>query len=174
MTCRRAALLVSASVAFLGAAASIPAEDVDAGVYLEQYQELLKDVLQIQIKARVLSTGDQLLWEAQKAAYTVPGLEVTLRIPSQSLVVLAYITPVRLADGRLLLQVHAELWASDAAPQDDRARYTTTVNYIPAELGEKIRFYPLGEFPDLAKRGNLDANLCNLELEIQIDPYVSK
>jgi hypothetical protein len=89
-------------------------------------------------------------------------------------VILAFFTPVRLTDERILLQVHAEVWASDSPPDQKQARYTTTVNYIPTELGEKIRFYPLGEFPDLGSRSKLDANLCNLELEIQIVPYVSK
>jgi hypothetical protein len=173
---RRAPLLLSASVLLLGVAASAQAqaEDVDLGRYLDQLQGLLDDVLQINISAKVLSASDELLWEAKRAAYTVPGLEVEVRIPSENLVVLAFFTPVRLGDGRILLQVHAEVWAADQPRQDQKVRYTTTVSYIPAELGDKIRFYPLGEFPNLASRSKLDANLCNLELEIQIVPYTTK
>lgn len=169
----RATFLVAASVALLGAAAA-PAEEVDAAGYLEQFQGLLKEILQINIRAKVLSTSEQLLWEARKQAYTVPGLEVEVRIPSENLVVLAFFTPVRLNDGRILLQVHAEVWAPNVPREAGQAKYTTTINYIPAELGDKIRFYPLGEFPALSARGNLDANVCNLELEIQIVPYATK
>ena len=170
----RAMVLVAASVALRGAAVASPAEEGDVAKYLEQFQGLLKEILQINIRAKVLSTGEQLLWEAKKQAYTVPGLEVEVRIPSENLVILAYFTPVRLKDGRILLQVHAEVWAPNLPREAGQARYTTTINYIPAELGDKIRFYPLGEFPALSARGNLDANLCNLELEIQIVPYAPK
>jgi len=171
---RRAAMLLSAAAALLGAATSAAAEDVDLAKYLDQFQGLLNEVLQINIKAKVLSPSEELLWAAEKAAYTVPGLEVEVRIPSENLIVLAYFTPVRLGDDRILLQVHAEVWAADQPRSDRKARYTTTVSYIPAGLGDKIRFYPLGEFPDLASRAKLDANLCNLELEIQIVPYTTK
>jgi hypothetical protein len=171
---RRAALLLTASVALLGASVRAAAQDVDIAKYLDQFQGLLKDVLQINISAKVLSTGEQLLWEAKKQAYTVPGLEVEVRIPSENLVILAFFTPLRLKDDKILLQVHAEVWASDPPLEEKQARYTTTVSYIPAELGDKIRFFPLGEFPDLASRAKLDANLCNLELEVQIVPYPAK
>jgi hypothetical protein len=174
MMLRRPVLFLSASVALFCVAASAPAEDVDLTRYVDQFQGLLDEVLQINIKAKVLSATEELLWEAEKATYTVPGLEVEVRIPSENLVVLAYFTPVRLGDGRILLQVHAEVWAADQLRPDKRVSYTTTVNYIPAGLGDKIRFYPLGEFPDLAARTKLDANLCNLELEIQIVPHVTK
>jgi nitrogen-specific signal transduction histidine kinase len=170
----RAPFFVAASVALLGAAAAAPAEEVDVAAYLEQFQGFLKEILQINIRAKVLSNNEQLLWEAKKQAFTVPGLEVEVRIPSENLVVLAYFTPVRLNDGRILLQVHAEVWAPNVPRETGKARYTTTINYIPAGLGDKIRFYPLGEFPALSARGNLDANLCNLELEIQIVPYTTK
>jgi hypothetical protein len=171
---RRMGVLLAASVALLGAATSARAEDVDLGKYLDQFQGLLKDILQINIKAKVLTANEQLIWEAKKETYTVPGLEVEVRVPSESIVILAYITPVRLKNDKILLQVHAELWPADAPVSTDHIRYSTTVNYIPAELGQKIRFYPLGAFPDLSKRGDLDANTYNLELEIQIVPYGTK
>ena len=106
---RRMGVLLAASVALLGTAASARADDVDLSKYLDEFQGLLKDILQINIKAKVLSADEQLLWEAKKQTYTVPGLEVEVRIPSESIVILAYFTPVRLRHDKILLQVHAEL-----------------------------------------------------------------
>lgn len=165
------ALAVTTSVALLGGVASAPAQEIPIDDYLDELQGLLKDVLQINIRAKVLSSREQLVWEARKQYYTVPGLEVEVRVPSQSLVILAFITPERLDDDRILLRVHAEI-RNAGAPRESVARYIK-VNYIPAALGDKIRFYPLGEFPDLSRVGADGKSLYNLELEIQIVPYTA-
>jgi hypothetical protein len=170
---RKMALAVTTSVALMGATAQ--AEEIRLDGYVDGLQELLKDVLRINIRAKVLSSREQLVWEARKEAYTVPGIEVKVRIPSESIEVLAYITPERLDGDRILLRVHAEIWPTNAARGPAvRARYSTTVNYIPAELGDKIRFFPLGEFPDPPATPAEGESLYNLELEIQIVPYPSK
>ena len=143
------------------------AQEVD----LEAFSHLIDEVLLINIRARVLNSAEEMVWEANRRMYTIPGLEVEVRIPRENVTILAFFTPVKLKDSKILLQVQAQVWTS-SPPETSGTRYSTTLNYIPAELGERIRFYPLGDFPDLTDASALSGSgTFNLEIEIEIVPY---
>jgi len=148
-------------------AAAAGAQELDLG----GFEHLIDNVLTINIRARVLNAEEEMVWEARRKMYTVPGLEVELRVPSEDITVLAYLTPVKLKGDKLLLQVQAQVWQT-SPPEASGTRFSTTLNYIPAELGEKIRFYPLGSVPDLSDADALSrSGTFSLEIEIQIVPY---
>lgn len=131
----------------------------------ETFFNLLQQVLDINIAARVSEAGEKAIWTVESSELTLPGRSVNVKLVGKNILVVASFTPYLRESGEIILVAQGQVWIS--SPVADEIKYLTTLKNIPITLGEKVLFFPLG-VQNLEQEGK---NLYNIELEIRVLPF---
>lgn len=131
----------------------------------EAFFNLLQQVLDVNIAARVSEAGEKAIWTVESSELTIPGRSVNVKLVGKNILVVASFTPYLKESGEIILVAQGQVWIS--SPVADEIKYLTTLKNIPITLGEKVLFFPLG-VRNLEQEGK---NLYNIELEIRVLPF---
>ncbi len=131
----------------------------------ESFFNLLQQVLDVNIAARVSEAGEKAIWTVESSELTIPGRSVNVKLVGKNILVVASFTPYVKENGEIILVAQGQVWIS--SPVADEIKYLTTLKNIPITLGEKVLFFPLG-VRNLEQEGK---NLYNIELEIRVLPF---
>ena len=130
----------------------------------ENLEALIGEVLRVNIVARLLPEGEDLL-HFTSSKLTIPGRPVTIGFRGENIVITANLTPYLQDNGKLLLVAQGQVWSSESST-DTAVRYLSSLKSIPITLGEKVVFFPLGIPDDMSS-----SNSFNIVLEIEILPF---
>ncbi|MCX7786560.1 MAG: hypothetical protein N2442_02540 [Spirochaetes bacterium] len=131
----------------------------------DTFFSLLKQVLDVNIAARVSEAGEKAIWTVESSELTIPGRSVNVKLVGKNILVVASFTPYLKESGEIILVAQGQVWIS--SPVAEEIKYLTTLKNIPITLGEKVLFFPLG-VRNLEQEGK---NLYNIELEIRVLPF---
>ncbi len=131
----------------------------------DTFFNLLQQVLDVNIAARVSEAGEKAIWTVESSELTIPGRSVNVKLVGKNILVVASFTPYLKESGEIILVAQGQVWIS--SPVADEIKYLTTLKNIPITLGEKVLFFPLG-VRNLEQEGK---NLYNIELEIRVLPF---
>ncbi|MFQ3621044.1 MAG: hypothetical protein SNJ78_08875 [Spirochaetales bacterium] len=131
----------------------------------ESFFNLLQQVLDINIAARVSEAGEKAIWTVESSERTLPGRSVNVRLVGKNILIVASFTPYIKESGEITLLAQGQVWIT--SPLDEEIKYLTTLKSIPITLGETVLFFPLG-VRNLEQEGK---NLYNIELEIRVLPF---
>jgi hypothetical protein len=130
-------------------------------------QALLDQALEINVAARVyLPNQEPMLCVENSTLTTIPGRSVAVTIQGGNLIIKAVLTPYKSETNELILVAQGQVWLNDNKIEN-AVQYLSSFESIPVNLGETIRFFPLGVSEEIA-----NTEYLNIELAIQIVPFV--
>ena len=130
----------------------------------EEFFHELKQVLSMNIEARISEFGEDAVWKVESSKHTISGRSVSVKLVGDNIVVLADFTPYVDTDSSIVLVAQAHVWIS---PQGGKPlEHFTALTSLPVRMGEKVLFFPLGV---MSMETNPD-NTYNIELEIHVTP----
>ena len=130
----------------------------------EEFFRELKQVLSMNIEARISEFGEDAVWKVESSKHTIPGRSVSVKLVGENIVVLADFTPYVDTDSSIVLVAQAHVWIS---PQGGKPlEHFTALKSLPVRMGEKVLFFPLGV---TSLEANSD-NTYNIVLEIHVLP----
>ncbi|MCL1818390.1 MAG: hypothetical protein FWG35_05610 [Spirochaetaceae bacterium] len=130
----------------------------------EEFFSELKQVLSMNIAARISEAGEDAVWKVESSKNTISGRSVSVKLVGDNIVVLADFTPYVDADSSIVLVAQAQVWIS---PQGGKPlEHFTALKSLPVRMGEKVLFFPLGV---TSMETNPDST-HNIELEIHVLP----
>lgn len=139
-------------------AGSLSADEVDDLLSL-----IDKNAYSVHVTARVIHQKDVSLWDMEVTKMTISGRTVTVRLSGDNLLVTAELTPYKQTDDSILLVAQGQVWLT--TPGEEAVKYSSAIQSLPIEAGDKVYFYPLG----VSKKDK--APPFSIELEIQVTPY---
>jgi hypothetical protein len=148
---------------FLSFCAALPSQD------MESNPEILNKALKVNLVVRIYLPGNEktTAWEQKGEKITLPGKPVHLKLDGKVIKVYGLFTPYILKENELYLLAQGQVWLFDE--EGKQLRYLSYFKSLPAVLGEKIIFLPLG----LAMKSQ-NSNYYTIEIEIQIFPLTDK
>jgi len=133
----------------------------------EDLQDLLElvheNAFRINISASVKEHNSISVWNMEVSRLTISGKTVNVKLTSDTIIVIAHITPYVENDESLILIAQGQVYLSN--PVEESVQYVSTVKSLPVSLGESVLFYPLG----ISEEKNHES--FTIELEIQVLPY---
>jgi hypothetical protein len=139
-------------------------QDLDLNEALET---LLDQALEINIAARVyLPNQEPMLCVENSKLTTIPGRSVAIKLHGGNVIIRAVLTPYRNENNDLILVAQGQVWLTDNKIEN-AVQYLSSFDSIPINLGETIRFFPLGVSEEIT-----NTEYLNIELAIQIVPFV--
>jgi hypothetical protein len=130
----------------------------------EEFFSELKQVLSMNIAARVSESGEEAVWRVESSKCTVPGRSVSVKIVGKNIVILADFTPYVDADSSIVLVAQGHVWISPDGGEP--LKYLSALKSIPVRMGEKVLFFPLG----VKSVEAASDTIYNIELEIEVLP----
>ena len=125
--------------------------------------ELLDQILYLEIDARLLSAGGEVLWDMENKAYTISGRTVDVRLEGTNILAISRLTPYTREGDQVLLVAQGEVWYTRSS--EEGMKYYSGMTSIPVSLGESAIFFPLGVDPETREDGFI------IEIEITVDRY---
>ncbi|MDR2193920.1 MAG: hypothetical protein LBP19_05560 [Treponema sp.] len=154
MRCKK--LFMVRSVLFFTAGAALWAQSFED--VLPSFQD---KVLVLDITARVVEKEEsQEVWHVSSSKITIPGRAVGVKLLGANVVIAVQFTPYMTREGAAILVAQGQIWVT--IPEQG-VQYQTTLQTIPVNFGEPVRFLPLGASPS-----NEDAYI---ELVVNVSPY---
>ncbi len=158
-----AGALLGLSLAALLPLAAAPPLFADEGAS-DPYFLLLDKALKVRLVAKVIGSGEEMVWNMETTYITISGRTVTVPLKGSNLFVLINITPYKEDDGNILLVAQGHVWLTNE--KNEKVQYLTARQSMPVSFGEKILFYPLGV--DI-KRADTESD--TIQLQVEVLPY---
>ncbi|MCL2800645.1 MAG: hypothetical protein FWD28_02680 [Treponema sp.] len=96
--------------------------------------------LALDINARVLADGQNVIWNENQRKTTIPGSPVGIRLVGSNIVVAVQFTPLIRRQGNVLI-AQGQIWIEEPG---GGVSYYTSIQTIPMDFNEPIYFFPLG------------------------------
>jgi hypothetical protein len=131
----------------------------------EDPQQVLEKALVIQIEAKVTDRNSKAVLSFSAAKVAISGEPFPVTLDGRSIRGTILLTPYEEPENKILLVAQVQLWIQEAGAVD--WKYVTSLKSIPADINEKMRFFPLG-MSDAVGAFNTSSNL---ELDITVGRY---
>ncbi|MDR0718349.1 MAG: hypothetical protein LBF78_01840 [Treponema sp.] len=127
-------------------------------------EELLPDLkdraIIMDIVARIVEQGQNVVWNTENSKVIIPGQPVGLKLVGANIVVAVQFTPYFRSSGNHVLVAQGQIWIK--APNNGIS-YHTTMQSIPLVFGEEIFFFPLGS--------QYSKDDARIEIQLVLHPY---
>ena len=126
-----------------------------------------KNVLKMEIEVNLIQGAEKVAWNSKGFKYTIPGRAVIVKIEGNNMRMYGSFTPYYDTKGSLILLAQGQIFILSASGKG--FNYFSYFKTIPAVLGERLVFFPLGYVEH-----NPEGTAANIELDIQILSFESQ
>lgn len=110
--------------------------------------------------ARVIESGQEVIWNTSDSKVTISGRPVSLQLTGRNIIVVARFTPYISNDGGKFLAAQGQVWTDIP---NEGVSYYTSIQTIPLEFDEPIFFFPLGSYSE--------DDDTRIEIQLILKPY---
>lgn len=133
-------------------------------------QALIDQAVVIEIEARTVESPqedekkqlNENEWNMKTSFITLPGRQVKLSLTGNNINIIAYLTPYKSENGRVLLVAQGEMRVTD--PLTGIIKFYSDIKNVEVEFGERLIYFPLGYT-------GLKDSKTNIELDIILYKY---